>query len=318
MNYSIIIPLYNEEENVKILNNQLLSSIQKIENKAKSIFEIIYVDDGSNDKTFLELKNLVSKKISITIVRHNTNQGQSAAILSGIEISKEENLIFLDGDLQNDPDDLLNFVEEYEKKFDMVVGWRKDRKDNYFLRTLPSIIANQLVRIFTKSNLHDHGCAIKILKKHIIFDDITWGDFHRLLAARVINNGYKVSEIKVNHRERLHGESKYGMGRVFKVLIDLTFLKLFKSKKDSGIYFFGLFGIVSFFLSLVTTILMCYLRLVENISFISTPLPLLVIFFTLCGVIFFFFSLLTQLISEQNLSNNKEGKKLEIVRLSEK
>ena len=309
MSFSIIIPLYNEEENVKILNNQLLSAIDKINQIKKSDFEIIYVDDGSQDKTFDELKKLSENKVKTIIIKHKKNSSQSAAILTGINSSEKDNLIFLDGDLQNDPDDLPNFIQEFKKGFDMVVGWRKNRKDNFITRTFPSILANSLVRLFTKSNLHDHGCAIKVLKKDLIFDDITWGDFHRLFAARVIDGGYKVSEIIVNHREREFGKSKYGLERIFKVLIDLIFLKLFKSKNNSSLYFFGLFGLMSFGLALVSFIIMCYLRFFNDTSFISTPLPMVSVFFALSGVIFFFISLLTQLVLEQNKAIDKNLKK---------
>ena len=153
MSYSIIIPLYNEEENVKILNNQLLSAIEKINQIKKNDFEIIYVDDGSRDATFDNLKKLSNNKINTIIIRHKKNLSQSAAILTGINSSEKDNFIFLDGDLQNDPDDLINFIKEFEKGFDMVVGWRKNRKDNFLRKTLPSILANSLVRLFTKSNL---------------------------------------------------------------------------------------------------------------------------------------------------------------------
>lgn len=320
MSYSIIIPLYNEEENVKILNNQLLSAIEKINQIKKNDFEIIYVDDGSRDATFDNLKKLSNNKINTIIIRHKKNLSQSAAILTGINSSEKDNFIFLDGDLQNDPDDLINFIKEFEKGFDMVVGWRKNRKDNFLTRTLPSILANSLVRLFTKSNLHDHGCAIKILKKDLIFDDITWGDFHRLFAARVMDGGYKVSEIIVNHREREFGNSKYGLGRIFKVLIDLVFLKLFKSKKSSSLYFFGLFGLMSFGLAILSFIIMCYLRFFSGISFISTPLPMVTVFFALSGVIFFFISLLTQLVLEQNKNIDKSLKNnnTEIIKFNKK
>ena len=303
MNYTFIIPFYNEDQNVHALNDQIISNIKKISDEKRK-FEIIYVDDGSNDNTFDELKKLNSNSVETTIIRHRTNMSQSAALNTGISNAKYENLIILDGDLQNDPNDVSKMVNEFEKGVDMIIGWRKNRKDNFFSKSLPSIIANFIVRLFSKSKIHDHGCAFKILKKDTIDDFTDWGDFHRLLAARLANNGYKVKEIEVNHNKRINGKSNYGFERIFKVLVDLLYLKFFKNYKRQSIYFFGLFGFFSFFLSFVTFILMFILKYYFDTSFILTPLPLLVVFFLMVGLIFLFIGLLAQLIINQ--SNKKE------------
>ena len=198
-------------------------------------------------------------------------------------------------------------INEYEKGTDMLIGWRKIRKDNFFLRTLPSLIANYLVRTFSKSKIHDHGCAFKILKKNIIDDFTNWGDFHRLLAARLANNGYQVNEIEVKHNRRIHGRSNYGFGRILKVIIDLLYLKFFKNYKTQSIYFFGLFSFFSFLLSILFFIYMLILKYFYATSFIQTPLPLLVIFLIMIGLIFLFIGILAQLIINQDSKNiNKE------------
>jgi len=207
--------------------------------------------------------------------------------------------------LQNDPDDINKMIIEFEKGADMIIGWRKNRKDNFFLRSLPSIIANFVVRLFSKSKIHDHGCAFKIVKKNTIDELTNWGDFHRLLAARLANNGFEVREIEVNHKKRIYGNSNYGFSRVLKVLIDLLYLKFFKNYKRQSIYFFGLFSFFSFLLSLITFIYMLTLKFIYNTSFISTPLPLVVIFFFTIGLIFLFIGFLAQLIINQDKSNNK-------------
>ena len=178
------------------------------------------MDDGSNDKTFEELKKLNTNIFETLIIKHRANLSQSAAINTGIHQSKYENIIIMDGDLQNDPNDLSKMVTAFEKGTDMLIGWRKHRKDNFFTKTAPSTIANFIVRLFSKSKIHDHGCAFKILKKKIIDDFTNWGDFHRLLAARVANNGYQVNEVEVKHNSRIHGNSNYGFSRILKVLID--------------------------------------------------------------------------------------------------
>ncbi len=305
MNYTVIVPFYNEEKNISSFNNGLINNLKKIANSNRN-FEIIYVDDGSKDNTFEELKKIASNVFETSIIKHRSNLSQSAALNTGIGESKFENLIIMDGDLQNDPEDLVNMVNEYEKGTDMIIGWRKNRKDNFFTRTLPSVVANYIVRIFSKSKIHDHGCAFKILKKNTMDDLTNWGDFHRLLAARLANNGYDVKEMVVKHNNRIHGTSNYGFSRILKVLIDLLYLKFFKNYKRQSIYFFGLFSFGSFALSFLFFIYMIVLKYIYDTSFIQTPLPLLVIFLIMIGLIFLFIGILAQLIINQ--SNKNIGK----------
>ena len=302
MNYTVIVPFYNEEKNISSFNNGLVNNLKKISNTNRN-FEIIYIDDGSKDNTFSELKKLNSNNFETIIIKHRTNLSQSAALNTGISESKFENLIIMDGDLQNDADDLVNMVNEFEKGTDMIIGWRKNRKDNFFTKTIPSIIANFIVRVFSKSKIHDHGCAFKILKKETIDDLTDWGDFHRLLAARLANNGYEVKEIVVRHNNRIHGNSNYGFGRIFKVLIDLLYLKFFKNYRRQSIYFFGLFSFFSFILSVLFFIYMLVLKYNYDTSFIQTPLPLLIIFLLMIGLIFLFIGILAQLIINQSNKN---------------
>ena len=307
MNYTVIVPFYNEEKNISSFNNELINNLKKIDNGKRNL-EIVYVDDGSSDETFNELKKLSTNTVETLIIKHHTNLSQSAAINTGIGQSKYENIVIMDGDLQNDPNDLAKMVSEFEKGTDMLIGWRKHRKDNFFSRTLPSNIANFIVRLFSRSKIHDHGCAFKILKKEIIDDFTNWGDFHRLLAARLANNGYQVNEIEVKHKSRIHGHSNYGFGRILKVIIDLLYLKFFNNYKTQSIYFFGLFSFFSFLLSILFFIYMLILKYFYATSFIQTPLPLLVIFLIMIGLIFLFIGILAQLIINQDSKNtNKES-----------
>jgi len=307
MNYTVIVPFYNEEKNISSFNKELINNLKKIDNGKRDL-EIIYIDDGSSDKTFSELKKLKTNTFDTLIIKHRTNLSQSAAINTGINQSKYENIVIMDGDLQNDPDDLGKMITEFEKGTDMLIGWRKHRKDNFFSRTLPSSIANFIVRLFSKSKIHDHGCAFKIVRKNIIDDLTNWGDFHRLLAARVANNGYQVNEIEVKHNSRIHGQSNYGFSRILKVIIDLLYLKFFKNYKTQSIYFFGLFSFFSFLLSAFIFIYMLILKYFYATSFIQTPLPILVIFLIMIGLIFLFIGILAQLIINQNSKNiNKES-----------
>ena len=307
MNYTVIVPFYNEAKNISSFNNELINNLKKIDNGKRNL-EIVYVDDGSSDETFNELKKLSTNTVETLIIKHRTNLSQSAAINTGIGQSKYENIVIMDGDLQNDPNDLAKMVSEFEKGTDMLIGWRKHRKDNFFSRILPSTIANFIVRLFSRSKIHDHGCAFKILKKKIIDDFTNWGDFHRLLAARIANNGYQVNEIEVKHNSRIHGRSNYGFGRILKVIIDLLYLKFFKNYKTQSIYFFGLFSFFSFLLSILFFIYMLILKYFYATSFIETPLPLLVIFLIMIGLIFLFIGILAQLIINQDSKNiNKES-----------
>ena len=305
MNYTLIVPFYNEEKNISSFNNELIKNLKKNDD-GKRNFEIIYVDDGSGDETFNELKKLSTNPFETLIIKHRTNLSQSGAINTGVINSKYENIIIMDGDLQNDPNDLEKMIAEFEKGTDMVIGWRKNRKDSFFTRTLPSLIANFIVRIFSKSKVHDHVCAFKIIKKYTVNDFTNWGDFHRLLPARLADNDFKVKEIEVKHKARIHGQSNYGFNRVFKLFIDLLYLKFFNNYKRQSIYLFGLFSFFSFLLSLLTFIYMLVLKFFYETSFILTPLPILVIFFLMIGLMFLFIGFLAQLIINQDKETNSE------------
>ncbi len=305
MNFSVIVPFYNEEKNINTLHKELTLSLKKIGKKHK--FELIYIDDGSQDKTCKELLKLKKNIFPLKIIFHKENKSQSKAIQSGINESIYENLIFLDGDLQNDPKDIGLLINYYiKKKLDMVIGWRKKRKDNIF-RVIPSLIANKIVNLLTKSKIHDNGCALKILKKKLMTNMNLWGDFHRLIGARFAEQGANIDEIIVSHRKRSNGKSKYGLSRIFNVIIDVIFIKLFYNKKRKSLYVFGNFGLISFFISLVSMTYMLYLKIFEAKSFITTPLPLLTSVTFLIGLIFLSIGTITNLL--ENISNQSNIKK---------
>ena len=308
MNFSIIVPFYNEQNNISLFHKEIIRAIDKIEKKHK--FEIIYVDDGSTDNTKKELLKLKRKKTLFKLILHKKNYSQSHAILSGVNECKFENIIFLDGDLQNDPRDIKKLINHYIKnKLDMVIGWRKKRKDN-FLRTTSSIIANKIVNNFTNSKIHDNGCALKILKKKLLSDMNLWGDFHRLIAARLTELGANIQEIEVNHRERKSGKSKYGFSRIFNVLIDIIFIKLFYNNKRKPLYVFGNFGLISFVISFCSLTYMIYLKIYLGKSFITTPLPLLTSISFLIGLVFLSIGTITNLLENITGSINRKNYKV--------
>ena len=305
MNYSIIIPIYNEYKNLKDLIFEINSFISSNENNSKK-FEVIIVDDGSKDNTFNFLKNFKEFKFKGKIIKHRKNYSQSSAILSGINNSAYENVVIMDGDLQNDANDINRLIEKFEQGFDLVVGNRNRRKDSYLTKKLPSYIANSLVRFFFNSKIKDNGCALKVFKKKLISFDYLWGDFHRLLSSRMDNLGFKIDQIDINHRERKEGKSNYGLSRIYNVLIDIIFQKFFFNYERKVIYLFGKLSIYSFICFVISLAYMFYLKLSEGISFIQTPMPLIVIFFLFISILIILIGLIAQLVIVNSEKFNSE------------
>ncbi len=306
MNYTIIIPLFNEELNIIKLHEELSQALDDDYLKNKK-FEIIYVDDGSKDKTFEKISGITQSRIPVVKVRHRKNVAQSVAIQTGSNLSRYENLIFMDGDLQNDPKDIIKLIKIFEEGSDLTIGWRKNRHDPFFSKTLPSLIANFVVRIFTNSKIHDHGCALKVLKKKVFVSVTEFGaDFHRLFAARAADLGYKITEVEVSHRKRVYGKSNYGFSRVIKVLMDIIYLGFLKNKSKS-LYYFGILGFGSFILSFLTFAVMLYFKFIDNQSFILTPLPTLVVFLLMAGLNFILIGVVVQVFINSTNKNNKQN-----------
>lgn len=305
MKFSIVIPLFNEAENVLKLNSEIIEVLSGLKSTINE-FEIIYVDDSSTDNT-LKILNEINNNISTKIIKNNSNLAQSKSILNGIEVSSFNNIILLDGDLQNDPKDIIKMINVYNENENILVhGFRKNRNDPYFTKILPSKIANFIVRKFTNSKILDHGCSLKIFDKNIIDTNEFFGDFHRLFAAQ-INQDIKVIEIEVNHRPRTKGKSKYGFERVFRVFIDLIFIN-FSKKKRSTFYTLGILGLFSFLFSLLSFLYMISLKIFQNKSFVETPLPIIFIFFTLSGFIFFALNLVLETL-KKDIKSDTIGKK---------
>ncbi len=305
MNFSIVVPLYNEAENINQLNLEILQALTDLKNTNYE-FEIIYVDDGSTDKT-LEVLKKFNNNIKTIIIKNSYNLAQSKSILNGIDASNYNNIILLDGDLQNDPQDIIKMIEIYNKNENILVhGFRKNRNYPYLTKVLPSKIANFIVRKFTNSKILDHGCSLKIFDKRMIDVNDFFGDFHRLFAAQ-ISKEINVIEVEVNHRPRTKGKSKYGFERVFRVFIDLIFMN-FSKKERSSFYTLGILGLFSFFFSFISFLYMVFLKIVENKSFVETPLPIVFIFFTLSGFIFFALNLVLETV-KRDLNTNSKGTK---------
>ena len=214
---SIIIPVYNESESIGFLLEEVISVMES----HKLIFELIVVNDGSKDNTHQVLKQLTLKIKELSVISLRKNYGQTAAMSAGFDNSKGDIVITLDGDLQNDPNDIPRLISEINSGYDLICGWRFDRKDKLIKRKIPSRIANKLIANVTGLKLHDYGCSLKAYRREIIDDIKLYGELHRFLPVLANIEGAKIKELKVNHRTRKYGFSKYGIDRTFRVLMDL-------------------------------------------------------------------------------------------------
>lgn len=232
---SIVVPVMNEEENVEILYRQIVAAMQAW-GKA---YEIIFVDDGSSDRTFAILEDLASSDPALRVIKFRRNFGQSAAMGAGFEASRGEVVVTLDGDLQNDPKDIPYLVEKLHEGYDVVSGWRKNRKDKFLIRKVPSKIANWLIRRSTRVDLHDTGCSLKAYRRELVDKIRLYGELHRFIPALGRIEGARITEVVVDHHERRFGESKYGISRTFRVIMDLTTLNLLLKYLSNPVHFFG-------------------------------------------------------------------------------
>ena len=288
---SIVIPVYNEEESI----NLLITEVQNVMNKNQLHFELIVINDGSQDSTLETLTDLSSKIQELTIINLRKNYGQTAAIAAGLDYSHGEIIITLDGDLQNDPNDIPNLIKDIEEGYDLICGWRFDRKDRLINRRIPSKIANKLIGFVTGINLHDYGCSLKAFRYEVVKDIKLYGELHRFLPVLANIEGAKIKEVKVNHRSRKYGSSKYGIDRTFRVLMDLLTVWFLNKFLTRPMYVFGFIGIISILSSsLISSYLIILKILGENIG--NRPLLLFALILGIAGVQLLSFGLLGELL----------------------
>ena len=246
---SVIIPLKNEEENVEPLYEELTDVLKT----AGLDYEVIVVDDGSKDETIRRLRRVALHDPCITIIQLRRNFGQTPALAAGIEHSRGLVIVPMDGDLQNDPHDIPRMLEKLNgpEGYDIVSGWRRDRKDKWLNRRLPSQLANWLIRRVTGVKIHDFGCTLKAYRREVIEDVDMYSELHRFLPALAVWHGAKITELVVNHRPRVHGSTKYGLRRSAKVLLDLVTVKFLGTYATKPLYFFGKLALVTGLLALV-------------------------------------------------------------------
>jgi len=241
MELSVIIPVYNEEENVAPLIDEVVKALAPLEKS----YEIIVVDDGSRDETFSALANLRERQKVLKVVRLKRNFGQTAALAAGLAHAQGETIVMMDGDAQNDPADIPALLAKLAEGYDLVAGWRFHRRDPFLTRRLPSIIANRLISSTTQVKLHDYGCTLKALRKDVAKNLRLYGEMHRFIPAIAYERGARIAELKVNHRPRLHGKSKYSITRTLRVVLDLLTVKFLISYSTRPSHVFGPIGIVS-------------------------------------------------------------------------
>ena len=236
---SVVIPIFEEEDSLELLYHRLRGVCDQLGRP----YELIFVDDGSQDRSFFILKNLWSRDHSLKVIRLRKNYGQTAAMTAGFEYAKGQIIVSMDGDLQNDPDDIPKLVEKVEEGFDVVSGWRKKRKDKYWTRRVPSKIANWIISRLTGVKLHDSGCSLKAYQGAVLKSLSLYGEMHRFIPALTRVVGTRVGEVSVQHHARQFGKSKYGIGRIWRVALDIIVVKMITDFSSRPLRWFGLLSI---------------------------------------------------------------------------
>lgn len=300
---SIIIPLYHEEENVIALYRELWDVVAT----SNLNVEFVFVDDGSSDKTVETLLKVADKDPRVTIVKFRRNFGQTAAMQAGFDYASGDVVVTLDGDLQNDPAEIPRMLEKLDEGYDLVAGWRKDRKDKALSRKLPSLLANKLISYTTKVKLHDYGCTLKVMKAEVAKSIQLYGEMHRFIPALAADIGVKIAEVPVKHRPRVAGKSKYGISRTFRVLMDLLTVKFFLGFSTRPLHMFGSVGLVTGGLGGLILTILGYERIFLDMPLAARPMLLIAVMLVLIGCQFVCFGLLAEvLVRTYHESQNKK------------
>ncbi len=289
---SLVIPVFNEQENLDQLYKQITASCEKL-NKS---YEVIFIDDGSMDDSLNVLIRLQKKDSRIHVIRLRKNFGQTAALSAGFDYSRGDIIVTLDADLQNDPEDIGMLILKMEEGYDLVSGWRKKRKDKLLTRRIPSMIANWLISMITRVKLHDYGCTLKAFRRDVVKNINLYGEMHRFIPAIASNIGINIAEVEVNHRPRRHGKSKYSLMRFTKVVLDLLTVKFFLSYSTRPLQIFGIFGLISGMAGGVIGVILSYQRLVLKQGIADRPLLLLAVLLMVVGFQFITLGLLAEIL----------------------
>lgn len=273
---SIVIPTYNEEPNIEPMYEEIMAGVA---GRFRD-FEVIFVDDGSTDGSFERLRALNEKDGRIKVIHFRKNFGQSTAISAGFDYCHGDVVVTLDGDLQNDPADIPMVVEKVMEGYDIVNGWRKDRKDKFVTRKIPSMLGNKLISFITRVKLHDYGCTLRGFKKEVVKNLTLYGEMHRYIPAIASKMGIRSTEIPVNHRARKYGKSKYGLSRTFRVILDLISLKYLLSFSHRPLQIFGGLGVLMMGTGFISGLYLTYVKFIEKQAIGGRPL----LFFTVLAI----------------------------------
>ena len=288
---SVILPIFNEGESIDELFRKLFV-VLKSTNRS---FQVVAVNDGSRDDSQARLEAHAAKQPCLQVLEFRSNRGQTAALQAGLDHATGSIIVFMDADLQNDPDDIPRLVAKLEEGYDLVSGWRLDRKDARVRRNLVSRLANSLISKVSGVVLHDYGCTLKAYRREVLANTHRlYGEMHRFMPIYASWSGARIAEIAVAHHPRKYGRSNYGLERTLKVLLDLLNVMFIQKYFDHPLYFFGGFGLVSIAIGMGLFCFMLYLKFVAGVSMILTPLPVLVVMFVLIGAI----SILAGLLAE--------------------
>lgn len=288
---SLVVPVYNEEPNIEPLMREIVPALSRITDN----FEIIAIDDGSRDGSYEKLKKLHAEEPRIKVIRFRANFGQTAAFSAGFDKARGKIIITMDGDLQNDPADIPAMVAKLNEGYDIVAGWRYDRQDKLLSRKIPSVIANKIISMTTNVHLHDYGCSLKAFRSEVVKNIKLYGEMHRFIPAIASWMGVDVAEMKVNHRPRTAGKSKYGIGRTVRVVLDLITVKFLLSYSTRPIQIFGFIGLISGLLGFTLALILSVQRLFFDTPLSNRPILLLAVLLIFIGVQFVSMGLLAEL-----------------------
>lgn len=291
MKLSVVIPIYNEEENVNPLYEELKGVLETLEYE----HEIIFIDDGSKDTSLALLEKIQQRDSDVVVISFRRNFGQTAAMSAGFDYATGDVIVTMDGDMQNDPHDIPKFLAKMDEGYDLVSGWRFKRQDPFLSRRLPSMIANKIISVVTGVHLHDYGCTLKTFRKEITEGIQLYGEMHRFIPAIASGVGGEIAEVKVNHRPRRFGTSKYGISRTIRVILDLMTVKFLLSYATRPIQVFGLLGILSGGIGFCIALVLTIQRQFFDMPLANRPLLLLAVLLIFMGMQFISMGLLGEL-----------------------
>ena len=289
---SVVLPVFNEEDNIRLQYEEITKAMKPL----GFTYEIIFIDDGSTDLSPAILEDIARKDKNIKLVIFRRNFGQTAAMSAGIEYASGEIIVFLDSDLQNDPNDIGILIKKIEEGYDVVSGWRKHRHDSLLSRKLPSWIANRLISRVTGVRLHDLGCSLKAYRGELLKQVNLYGEMHRFIPVHASWIGAKITEIPVTHHARNYGSSKYGIKRTYKVLLDLITVKFLGKYSTKPIYVFGGTGFLLFLLSIISGVIVIMMKILLDRSMSRNPLLILTVMLVIISVLFIQIGILAEIL----------------------